>query len=54
MQIKRLVDLLLAIVLTVLTAPLLLLAVVLVKVTSAGPAIYSQTRLGLGRRPFTI
>ena len=54
MPIKRLVDLLLAMVLAVLTAPLLLLAVVLVKLTSIGPAIYSQTRLGLGRRPFTI
>ncbi len=54
MQLKRFVDLLLAIVLTVLTAPLLLLVVVLVKLTSAGPAIYSQARLGLGRRSFTI
>ena len=54
MPIKRSVDLVLAIVLTVLTAPLLVLAVVLVKLTSSGPAIYSQTRLGLGRRPFTI
>jgi lipopolysaccharide/colanic/teichoic acid biosynthesis glycosyltransferase len=54
MPIKRFVDLSLAIVLTVLTAPLLLMVVVLVKLTSAGPVIYSQTRLGLGRRPFTI
>jgi lipopolysaccharide/colanic/teichoic acid biosynthesis glycosyltransferase len=54
MPIKRLVDLVLALVLTALTAPLLLLAVVLVKLTSAGPVIYSQTRLGLGRRAFTI
>ena len=37
-----------------LTAPLLVFAIVLVKTTSAGPAIYSQTRLGRGRRPFTI
>ena len=51
---KRVVDLVLALVLTVLTAPLLLLAVFLVKVTSQGPAIYSQVRLGRDRRPFLI
>jgi lipopolysaccharide/colanic/teichoic acid biosynthesis glycosyltransferase len=38
----------------VLTLPLLLLAVLLVKLTSRGPVIYSQTRLGLRGRPFTI
>ena len=53
-RIKRFIDLCSAPALTVLTAPLLLAAVLLVKATSAGPAIYSQTRLGRGRRPFTI
>jgi len=37
-----------------LTAPLVLLAMVLVKLTSRGPAIYSQTRLGVKERPYTI
>src|SRR6476469_1471516 len=37
---------LLALALLVLTAPLILLAMALVKLTSRGPAIYSQTRLG--------
>jgi lipopolysaccharide/colanic/teichoic acid biosynthesis glycosyltransferase len=41
-------------VLLVLTSPLLLAAVLLVKLTSRGPAIYSQTRLGRKGRPFTI
>jgi len=54
MRLKRAIDLCLSLVLTVLTAPLLLFAVLLVKWTSEGPAIYSQTRLGRGRRPFTI
>jgi lipopolysaccharide/colanic/teichoic acid biosynthesis glycosyltransferase len=40
--------------LLVLTAPLLLLAAVLVKATSRGPFLYSQTRLGLLGKPFTI
>jgi lipopolysaccharide/colanic/teichoic acid biosynthesis glycosyltransferase len=35
-------------------APVVLLALVAVRLTSAGPGIYSQTRLGLHRRPFTI
>ena len=48
------VDVVLALVLTVVTAPLLLLAVVLVRFSSAGPVIYSQTRMGKGRRLFTI
>jgi lipopolysaccharide/colanic/teichoic acid biosynthesis glycosyltransferase len=40
--------------LLVLTAPLMLLAVLLVKLTSRGPVIYSQTRLGLNGRPFSL
>jgi lipopolysaccharide/colanic/teichoic acid biosynthesis glycosyltransferase len=51
---KRAVDIALALALTVLTAPLLLMALVLVGLTSAGPLIYSQTRMGRGRRLFTI
>ena len=53
-RLKRTVDFTLAVILTVLTAPLLVLAVLLVKLTSAGPVIYSQTRLGRHRRAFTI
>jgi len=51
---KRWSDCALAAPLLVLTAPIVLAAIVLVRLTSAGPAIYSQTRLGLNRRPFTI
>ena len=47
-------QLLMAAPLLVLTAPVILAAIVLVRLTSAGPGIYSQTRLGLNRRPFTI
>jgi len=43
-----------AIILIVLTAPLIVLAMILVKLTSRGSAIYSQTRLGRWGRPFTI
>jgi lipopolysaccharide/colanic/teichoic acid biosynthesis glycosyltransferase len=47
-------DRVLAVVLMVLTSPLVLLAVVLVKLTSRGPAFYRQTRLGLNGRPFPL
>jgi lipopolysaccharide/colanic/teichoic acid biosynthesis glycosyltransferase len=51
---KRAFDLVLAGTLLVLTAPLILLACLLVKLTSRGPVLYSQVRLGLRGRPFTI
>jgi lipopolysaccharide/colanic/teichoic acid biosynthesis glycosyltransferase len=51
---KRWSDCAIAAPLLVLTAPIALAALVLVRLTSSGPAIYTQTRLGLGRRPFTI
>jgi lipopolysaccharide/colanic/teichoic acid biosynthesis glycosyltransferase len=40
--------------LLILCAPIILLAVVAVRLTSSGPGLYTQTRLGLHRHPFTI
>src|SRR5262249_10338589 len=37
-----------------LTAPLIVLAAILVKLTSRGPVFYTQVRLGRGGKPFTI
>lgn len=54
LAVKVALDIVTALTLLVLTAPLILLAVVLVKLTSPGPALYSQTRLGRFGRPFTI
>jgi lipopolysaccharide/colanic/teichoic acid biosynthesis glycosyltransferase len=51
---KRWSDCAIAAPLLVLTAPIVLVAIAVVKLTSAGPGIYTQTRLGLNRRPFTI
>jgi len=53
-RVKRLSDFLLALILLVVTSPLVVLAAVLVKLTSRGSALYSQTRLGLNRVPFRI
>jgi lipopolysaccharide/colanic/teichoic acid biosynthesis glycosyltransferase len=51
---KRAADFFLAFLILVLTAPLLGLVSLLVKLTSRGPILYTQTRLGLRGRPFTI
>jgi len=47
---KRLVDIIGAIVLLVITAPLMLVCAILVKLTSRGPLIYRQLRVGLNLR----
>ncbi len=51
---KRLVDLALVTVLLVALAPLLLLAVLAVRATSRGPALFRQVRLGRDARPFVM
>jgi lipopolysaccharide/colanic/teichoic acid biosynthesis glycosyltransferase len=48
------VNLAVAAALLVVGSPLILLAAVLVKATSRGPVLYTQTRLGLLGKPFTI
>jgi len=51
---KRTTDVVLALVLIVVVAPLLLLLCLLVRSTSAGPAIFRQQRLGRDKQPFTL
>jgi lipopolysaccharide/colanic/teichoic acid biosynthesis glycosyltransferase len=51
---KVVLEFLLALVLLVLTAPLLLVALALTKLTSRGPALYAQTRLGRQGQPFKL
>jgi len=52
--VRRVVDVTLALLLASCTWPLLLAAIALVRLTSRGPALYSQTRLGRGGKPFRI
>jgi lipopolysaccharide/colanic/teichoic acid biosynthesis glycosyltransferase len=40
--------------LTIFAAPVILLSAALMRLTSAGPAFYTQLRVGRGGRPFTI
>jgi lipopolysaccharide/colanic/teichoic acid biosynthesis glycosyltransferase len=51
---KPLLDAVLAAFLLVLLTPIVLLAAVLVRLTSRGPAFYTQQRVGRGGRTFTI
>ena len=48
--VTRAVNVVLALVLLVVTAPLFLIVALLVRLTSPGPVIYTQTRVGLDRR----
>lgn len=51
---KRLLDLLVAAVLLVVISPLWLLIVLWIRLDSKGPAIFTQTRVGLWGKPYTI
>ncbi len=53
-SVKAGVDFVLASLLLVLSAPVILMTAVLVKLTSRGPALYCQTRTGRNGRPYTI
>src|SRR3954469_9000230 len=48
------IDFCLALLLAIVLGPLILLCAVLVRLTSRGPAFYSQVRLGRGGRPYWI
>jgi lipopolysaccharide/colanic/teichoic acid biosynthesis glycosyltransferase len=52
--VKRLVDVSLSLVLIVLISPLLLLLWFLVRLTSSGPALFRQERVGRNMRSFTM
>jgi exopolysaccharide biosynthesis polyprenyl glycosylphosphotransferase len=54
LMLKRCADVVVAAVLLVLTAPLLALAAIALKLDSRGPVLYVQTRAGLAGRPFRM
>lgn len=54
MAVKRIFDLLLAVVLLCLTAPIMLLTAVAIRLESRGPSLFRQNRTGLHGEPFTI
>src|SRR2546430_5458940 len=50
---RRLVNIVVAVIGLVLTSPLLLLIAALIKLTSRGPVVFTQARVGLDRRALT-
>jgi exopolysaccharide biosynthesis polyprenyl glycosylphosphotransferase len=52
--VKRLLDLAVGSVLILLSLPVSLLCALAVRLSSPGPILYRQTRVGRGRRPFTL
>ena len=52
--VKRLLDLVIASVLLVVTLPILVLAALAVKIVDGGPVLFRQTRVGVGRTGFTL
>lgn len=53
-MIKRGVDILLSAMLLFLVSPILLISAAIIAVTSPGPVIFRQTRIGRGFKPFTL
>jgi lipopolysaccharide/colanic/teichoic acid biosynthesis glycosyltransferase len=52
--IRRLLDLAIAGLMLLLTAPFLLAVMLIIKLDSPGPAIFRQRRIGRGEHPFTV
>jgi exopolysaccharide biosynthesis polyprenyl glycosylphosphotransferase len=52
--VKEVFDRLLALVGIVLTGPLMIIAALIIRTDSAGPALFRQVRVGRGGRPFTV
>ena len=50
--IKRLLDIIISLLVLVILSPVLLITAIAVKVTSPGPIIFKQRRLGLGGKEF--
>ncbi len=51
---RRVLDFTMALAILVLAAPVMMLAAIIVRATSRGPAFYTQVRTGLNGKPFTI
>jgi exopolysaccharide biosynthesis polyprenyl glycosylphosphotransferase len=51
---KRIIDITISSISLILLCPLMLGVIALVKLTSPGPALFAQTRVGLNKRPFRL
>ena len=51
---KRTIDAILAVILIIIFLPIIFLSTLLIKTTSAGPAIFKQKRIGKNNKPFVL
>ena len=51
---KRTIDAILAVILIIIFLPIIFLSALLIKTTSAGPAIFKQKRIGKNNKPFVL
>ncbi|MDO8885925.1 sugar transferase [Candidatus Oleimmundimicrobium sp.] len=51
---KRIIDILLAVFLGILSMPIMIIASIIIKITSKGPVFYKQIRVGEEGRPFAL
>lgn len=52
--IKRVIDFLIALIMITLTSPLMIIAIILIKLTSKGPIVYKQVRITKNQKEFNI
>ncbi len=53
-SLKRFLDIVMSLVILILVSPIMVVTTILVKLSSPGPIIYKQVRIGMGRREFWI
>ncbi|MCD4713101.1 MAG: undecaprenyl-phosphate glucose phosphotransferase [Clostridiales bacterium] len=51
---KRIFDIVFALIALILTSPVILISVIMTLITSPGPVIFKQERIGLNRKPFMM
>ena len=54
MSLKRILDLVISIFCLILLAPVMIITAIIIKVTSQGPVFFSQERIGIKGKPFTM
>jgi|SRR5690625_494395 len=52
--IKRMIDIVISLIMLIITSPIMLVAAILIKITSKGPIFYKQVRITKGQREFEI
>lgn len=51
---KRIIDFLLAMCMLIITSPILLVTAIAIKISSRGPVVFKQTRMGQNHQPFEL